>query len=63
MAAAVSADQECEDGRGEDGAGPPEQISFPKLPNFTKTDTEHLRKGVIHDHKYTIQFTSVSCFL
>ena len=31
MAAAVSADQECEDGRGEDGAGPPEQIFFPKL--------------------------------
>ena len=31
MAAAVSADQECEAGRGEDGAGPPEQIFFPKL--------------------------------
>ena len=28
-----------------------------------KTDKEALRKRVIHDHKYTIQFTPVSCFL
>ena len=35
MAAAVSADQECEDGRGEDGPGPPEQI-FLRLTKLTK---------------------------
>ena len=31
----VSADQECEDGRGEDGPGPPEQI-FLRLTKLTK---------------------------
>ena len=35
MAAAVSADQECEDGRGEDGPGPPEQIIL-RLTKLTK---------------------------